>query len=254
MSLSVVIITYNEEQNIRACLESVQFANEVIVLDSGSTDNTTKIAKEYGANVVSTDWPGDGPQRNRGIKLAKSNWVLILDADERVTDELRTSIQNIDNSCDGYDVRFQSYYLGRAIRHGDWRGEKHIRLFKRAKGRYSECEVSGAQGAHCRPIVNGKVGKIKGVIEHHPFPNLDKMLTKLNAYSSGSAALKVHRGQKGGLIKALVHAYWCFLRGYIIRRGFLDGKEGFILAVSNAQGTFYRYLKMLYKGQENAAS
>lgn len=248
MRLSVIIITYNEAHNIRGCLESVAFADEIIVLDSGSQDDTCQIARRHTKKVLVLDWPGDGPQRNRGIEQATGDWVLCLDADERVTpqlaEELLAAIQV--PSYDGYSIAFLSHYLGKPIHFGDWRKERHTRLFRRAKGRYSGSDVYGAQGAHSRPVVQGSVGLLRAPILHYPFPTLEEVLSKINQYSSGGAALKKAAGQKSSLSKALGHGLWAFLRGYFLRFGFLDGREGFLLAVSNAEGTYYRYLKLLY--------
>ena len=246
--LSVVIITYNEAHNLRDCLDSVAFADEIIVLDSGSQDDTCRIAASYTDKVYVVDWPGDGPQRNRGIEHATGDWVLCLDADERVSPALATELLDAIQMLhyDGYAIPFLSHYLGRPIYHGDWSKERHTRLFRRSKGRYSGSDVYGAQGAHSRPVVQGPVGLLKSFILHYPFPTLEKLLSKMNQYSSGGAALKYASGQKSSLSKALGHGLWAFLRGYFLRLGFLDGREGFLLAVSNAEGAYYRYLKLLY--------
>lgn len=253
MGLSVVIITYQEESNIQACLESVSFADEIIVLDSGSVDHTVNIARQYTSKVFVVDWPGDGPQRNRGIEMATQEWVLCLDADEQVSPSLAAEIKNIvlNTSYDGFSIPFLSHYLSKPIYFGDWRKERHTRLFKKASGRYSGSDVYGAQGAHCRPIVEGRVGDLKGLILHYPYPTLEKVLQKMNQYSSGSAAIKHASGQKSSLYKALFRGFWAFLRGYILRAGFLDGKEGFILAFSNAEGVYYRYLKLWLYARDN---
>lgn len=255
-SLSVVIITKNESETIADCLNSVTFADEIIVVDSGSTDGTVEYCRNIPkVKVLECDWPGDGPQRNRGIDIATKDWILCLDADERVTPELGDEIQTLlrSNSLyQGYDIPFLSHYLGRPMYYGDWRNESHIRLFKRQFGRYSKSDAPGAQGAHCRPLVDGKVGKLRNKIYHYPFPTLDKMLTKLNSYSTGSAHCRLYQGKKGGLGRALGHGVWTFIRGYIIKAGFLDGREGFILALSNAHGAYYRYLKLFYLSQASA--
>ena len=247
-SLSIVVITYNEAHTIRACLESVAFADEIIVLDSGSHDDTCAIARAYTDHVFVLDWPGDGPQRNRGIERATGEWVLCLDADERVTPALATEIVSAiqDSPYNGFSIPFLSHYLAKPIHFGDWRNERHTRLFRQAKGRYSGSEVYGAQGAHSRPVIKGRVGKLQHPILHYPFPTLEKVLSKMNQYSSGGAALKAAMGQKSSLGKAIGHGLWAFFRGYFLRAGFLDGREGFLLAVSNAEGAYYRYLKLLY--------
>jgi glycosyltransferase involved in cell wall biosynthesis len=246
--LTVIVITKNEAHNIEDCLKSVSFADEIIVFDSSSTDETVALAKRYTPLVtVTPDWPGDGPQKNRALATASGEWVLCLDADERVTpplaQEIQATIQNKQNIA-AYDIPYQSTYCGKPIRFGDWRGESHVRLFQRSKAKFTENIV------HCHLAVNGKTGKLKNKILHHPFHHLGAMLYKLNDYSTQSAKALFEKGRKASLCTAISHALWSFFKGYILRLGFLDGREGFILAVSNAQGTYYRYLKLMYLHQK----
>lgn len=247
-TISAVVICFNEAKHIEACLKSLDFVDEILVLDSGSTDDTVNIARKYTPMVTVTDWPGDGPQRNRGILNAKSDWVLCLDADERVTPELKAEILSTlkDTQMSGFQIPFVSHYLNKPIRFGDWHKEHHMRLMKKEEARYTGAGVYGAQGAHCRPEVDGKIGYLSAPIHHYPFPDLHRMLEKLNQYSQGGAILKLNQCKKSSLKKALLHGLWTFFRGYVLRLGFLDGKEGFILAVSNAEGCYYRYLKLAY--------
>ena len=244
-SLSVIIVTKNEAHNIKDCLESVQFADEIILYDSGSTDNTVEIAKSYTPYVTVTDWPGDGPQKNRALTKTTSDWVLCLDADERVTPALKQEILAClpQTNFDAFDIPYQSSYCQKMIRFGDWRNEKHLRLFKRTKGKFTEDVV------HCHLQVNGKIGLLKNPIHHYPFHNLEHLLHKLNDYSTQSALHKFKMGKKATLWTALSHSTWTFIRGYFIKLGLLDGKEGFMLALSNAQGTYYRYVKLMYLWQ-----
>ncbi len=246
--LTAVVITKNEGPRIEACLKSLHFCKEILVLDSGSTDDTVARATPLATQVLNYDWPGDGPQRNRGIDLASSNWVLCIDADEQVSPALATELCNAiaQTEFDGFHIPFQSYYCGRAIKFGDWRNETHLRLFRKNKGHYSSSNVYGAQGAHCRPVVEGKIGKLRHKILHYSYPNLEAVLTKLNHYSTGGAALRAAKGKNSSIFMACVHGFWSFLRGYVFRFGFLDGKEGFLLALSNGLGTFYRYAKLVY--------
>jgi glycosyltransferase involved in cell wall biosynthesis len=234
----------------------VAFADEIIVIDSGSQDKTVAICQEYTSHVFVTDWPGDGPQRNRGIEKARGEWILCLDADERVSSELAEELQNILKTTlyQGFSIPFLSYYLGKPIRWGDWRKERHTRLFRKYKGHYSENSVYGAQGAHCRPLVDGAIGRLNGKILHYPFPHFEKILQKVNQYSSGSASLKWQKGEKSSLFKAIFRALWSFLRGYILKLGFLDGRSGLMLAISNAEGVYYRYLKLWWLSQSSCTS
>lgn len=248
-TLTAIIVTKNEEENIEDCLRSLNFVNEIIIFDSGSTDRTVSLAKQFTSKVFETDWPGDGPQKNRALYEASGEWVICLDADERISSDLQheilTTIQNPLNTFNGFYIPFQSFYCGKAIRFGDWRGEKHLRLFKRDSGKFTEDEV------HCHCKVNGLLSKLNAPIYHYPFRRLDKMLSKLNDYSSKSAQAKFTNKKKASLFTALTHGIWTFLRGYFLKLGFLDGKEGFILAVSNAEGTYYRYLKLMYLNQSS---
>lgn len=241
--LSVIVITKNEAHNIEDCIASVPFANEIIVFDSGSTDDTPEICKKFGAHVTITpDWPGDGPQKNRAIQQATGDWILCLDADERVSPllakELQIAITNTSHAA--FDIPYQSTYCGKLIRFGDWRGESHIRLFRKGNAIFSSDIV------HCHLQVQGSVGKLKSPIIHHPFVQLSAMLYKLNDYSTMSAKALLAKGKKATLMTAISHSLWSFFRGYLLKLGFLDGREGFLLAVSNAQGTYYRYLKLMY--------
>jgi len=248
-TLSVIVVTKNEAHNIRACLESVNFADEIIVFDSGSTDGTPQICLEYTPHVVCTpDWPGDGPQKNRALKHVNSDWVLCLDADERVTPQLANEIQQRIRTTDksAFAIPYRSTFCGKIMRFGDWRNEQHLRLFKHHGAHFTEDRV------HCHLKINGQKDRLKHHIIHHPFHHLDAMLYKLNTYSTQSALEKFQQGKHASLLTALSHSLWSFIRGYFLRLGFLDGKEGFLLAVGNAQGTYYRYLKLMYLCQQRA--
>ena len=240
--LSVILITHNEAGNIAACLDSVAFADEWIVVDAGSIDGTADIARSKGATVVVTpDWPGFGAQKNRALALATGQFVFSIDADERVTPELAASIQRVlagESTDAGYELSRLSNFCGQWMHHGDWYPDRVLRLFKREAGRFSNDLV------HERLIVGGRIGRLSGELLHHSMPTLEGALDKMNRYSSGRAVDKVASGGKGGLGSALSHGVWAFLRCYILRRGFLDGRLGFVLAVYVAENTYYRYLKM----------
>ena len=242
MTLSVIIITKNEELNIRACLESVVWADEIIVVDSGSSDNTVGICKELGTQVHVMDWPGYGPQKNRALKLATGDWVLSLDADERVSSVLRSEIQSaIANPGEAAAFRIprSSSYCGRIMRHSGWWPDYVTRLFKRGPACFSDDLV------HEHLIVEGKTATLKQPLLHEAFRDLEKVLQKLNGYSSTGAVMLLQRGRKATLASAVGHGLWTFIRTYFLHAGFLDGREGFMLAVSNAEGAYYRYLKAM---------
>jgi glycosyltransferase involved in cell wall biosynthesis len=244
-SLSVCIVTKNEALNISDCLKSVEWADEIIIVDSCSTDETVNIAREFTNKIIINPWKGCGPQKKQATELATCDWILILDADERVSPLLKQEIQNIlsnskNNAQPGYTIPFQSYYLGKPIRFGDWFGEKHLRLFQRNKGHVIPRLV------HFRVEVTGSIGKLSGKILHYSFPNLATVINKMNTYSTDGATHKYSQNKTAGLLTALRHGIFAFIRGYILKLGFLDGKEGFILAISNAEGSYYRYLKLSY--------
>lgn len=242
MSLSVIVITRNEAQHIDACLASVAFADEWVVVDSGSTDGTRELAAARGARVIATDdWPGFGPQKNRALDAAQGDWVLSLDADERITPELGAQIRATMAAGGGpaaYTVSRLSAFCGVWIRHGDWYPDHVLRLFRRGQARFTDDLV------HEHVAASGPVGHLDGHLLHDSMPSLESCLDKMNRYSSGRALDRHRAGRSGGLGTALAHGVWAFLRSYVVRRGFLDGRMGFVVAVSIAEGTYYRYLKM----------
>jgi len=241
--LSVIIITKNEADNIRACLESAAWADEIIVVDSGSSDDTVNICKALGAQVhATTDWPGFGIQKNRALSHATGTWVLSLDADERVTPKLRSEIEAALNDPHGH-AAFRmprlSSFCGRYMRHSGWYPDFVTRLFQRGAARFSDDLV------HESLIVNGSVGKFHQPLLHETFHDLEELLMKINQYSTAGAQMLSEKGKSATLKKAISHAAWAFFRTYIIRAGFLDGREGFMLAVSTAESTYYRYAKLM---------
>ena len=245
--LSVIIITKNEGLNIRACLESVSWADEIIVVDSGSQDDTVAICREFTPHVYIHDWPGFGAQKNRALNYASKNWVLSLDADERISPELKKEIQAVlqEKREDAYEIPRLSSFCGRYIHHSGWRPDYVTRLFKRSAGKFSDDLV------HERVIINGTTGKLRQSILHESFRNTEQLLDKINHYSTASALMLHQKGRTATLKKAVTHAVWAFLRTYILRAGFLDGREGFMLAVSTAEGTYYRYVKLMLMTGKN---
>jgi glycosyltransferase involved in cell wall biosynthesis len=241
-SLSVIIITKDEASQIKACLESISFADEIIVLDSGSTDETIAIVQQYTDKIYQTDWPGYGIQKNRALEKASCNWILSIDADEVVTPSLASEIKAIlkhPHTFDAYLIPIKSQYCNQLIQYGDWKNDKCLRLFKRGKAHFNEKKV------HEQLIVNGNTGILNCHLAHNTYQNLEEVLFKLNLYSSLSAELKYSQGKKCGLTTAIFRGIWTFFRSYILKWGFLDGKRGFMLAVSNAEGCYYRYLKLM---------
>jgi glycosyltransferase involved in cell wall biosynthesis len=241
--LSVIIITKNEADNIRACLESVAWADEIVVVDSGSSDGTVNICKALGAQVhTTTDWPGFGIQKNRALSHATGEWVLSLDADERVTPELCSEIEAALNDPHGhaaFRVPRLSSFCGRYMRHSGWYPDYVTRLFHRGEAEFSDDLV------HEQLVVRGAVGTLKQHLLHNTFHDLEQLLAKINHYSTAGAQILHEKNKTASLKKAVAHAVWAFFRTYLLRAGFLDGREGFMVAVSTAEGTYYRYTKLM---------
>ncbi len=240
-SLSVTVITKNEAENIEACLRSVRFADQIVVLDSGSTDGTLEMAQKMGAQVSrNLDWQGFGVQKNRALALARSEWVLSIDADERVTPALRTEIMAVlvNPVHDVYDFPRLSSYCGQYMRHSGWYPDRVTRLFRRDAARFSDELV------HERLVTSSKVGQLVAPLLHESFTSFEAVLDKANRYSTAGAQILLERGKTASVGKALAHGFWAFFRTYVLRLGFLDGRMGLVLAISNAEGTYYRYLKL----------
>jgi glycosyltransferase involved in cell wall biosynthesis len=246
--LSVIIIAKDEEASMRRCLASVQWANEIIVLDSGSTDNTVAIAKEFTDKVyTTTDWQGYGVQKQRALAYATGQWVLNLDADETVDERLRQAIQKAVNSviADAYRIPIRMNFYEKPLRFSS-SPKRHVRLFKRLGARYSDDIV------HEKVILpaNARIEQLKAPIQHHSFRDVSHALYKLNKYSSYSAKIKISKQKKPSFLKIILATGWMFFRCYILQKGMFDGKAGFLLAVFNAQGTFYRGIKQHYQDVE----
>ena len=240
-SLSVIVITRNEAHNIEKCLHSVSFADQLVVLDSGSTDRTVELARACGAEVtVDPEWPGFGIQKNRALALARSEWVLSLDADERVTPELRDEIIAALSAptADVYSIGRLSKYCGQTMYYSGWYPDLVTRLFRKNCAYFSDDLV------HEKLLTKKQVGKLSALILHESFVNLESVLKKVNQYSTAGASMAILQGKRSSLAKAVWRGSWAFFRTYFLRLGCLDGQMGFVLAISNAEGTYYRYLKI----------
>ncbi|MCX7117629.1 MAG: glycosyltransferase family 2 protein [Legionellales bacterium] len=244
--LSVVVIAKNEEANIRRCLESVLWADEIIVLDSGSRDHTVNIAKEYTDKVYTSDaseWRGFGVQKQRALSYATSSWILNLDADEFVDERLKQALIRATtvDEADAYRIAIRMYFYGKTLRYSS-SPKRHIRLFKREGASYSHDIVH-------EKIILPKAARIRQLQEpimHHSFQDISHVLYKMNRYSSYSAKIRISEKRTASLLKTLIGTGWMFFRCFFVQRGFLDGREGFLLAFFSAQGTFYRGVKQLY--------
>lgn len=242
MTLSVIIITKNEFTHIGGCLQSVAWADEIIVLDSGSTDDTVNICRGYSNKVYTTDWQGFGIQKQRALDKATGEWVLSIDADEIVTPELKAEIlaaMQTSNS-NGFEIPRLSNYCGRAMQHSGWFPDYVLRLFKREKGHFTDAVV------HERIMVNGHIGRLNTPFLHDAFVDFEEVLHKVNNYSSLGAKLLYEKGTRSSVHKALMKGVWTFIRTYFLKAAFLDGSHGLLLAISNAEGAYYRYVKLWF--------
>jgi glycosyltransferase involved in cell wall biosynthesis len=243
MKLSVIIITKNEAMNIQACLDSVRFANEWIIVDSGSTDSTIAIARAAGATIIeTTHWPGFGPQKARALAAAQGEWVLSLDADERIPEALRDEILAVieQPAQNAYALPRLSSFCGHFIRHAGWYPDYIVRLFRRGTAQFSDDQV------HERVIPDQEaVGRLRTPILHYSYRDDDDYLRKLGQYSSLGAKQAFAAGKRSSLGKALLHAVTAFLRSYLFKQGFLDGRAGLMVAISTAESTYHKYFKLM---------
>jgi len=242
IKLSVAIITYNEEKNIKRCIESVKgIADEIVVVDSLSTDKTCEIAKSLGAKVILQKFLGHIKQKQLAVDNCKNDWILSLDADEALSKELQNEIKELLKeplNYDAYKMPRLSFHLGRWIKHGGWYPDKKIRLFNRKKAYW------GGYNPHDKVIVNGSVGELKGDILHYVFKDLRHNVDTNNSYSSIMAEDLYKKGKKFSIIKLLLKPIGKFLEVYIYKRGFLDGMPGFIIAVGASYSMFLKFAKL----------
>jgi glycosyltransferase involved in cell wall biosynthesis len=241
-TLSVIVVAMNEVHDIRDCIESVRgLAMETIVFDSGSTDGTPDLCRSLGARVFETDWPGDGPQKNRALAEARGDWVMCLDADERLSPELRTELESLlanGSEHAAFSTPRRSSFCGRFMKHSGWWPDRIERIFRRGSARFTDVRT------HTHLEIQGTVGRFDGPIIHLSMPDLHEALEKTNAYSSAGALTMAEAGKRSSLGKALGKGFWAFFRTWVIRAGFLDGAEGLMLAINNAETTYYRYAKL----------
>lgn len=242
MGISATIIVHNEERNIANCLASIDFVDDIVVVDSGSTDGTEAICRANPkVRFYSVPWAGFGPQKNRAVDLASHEWVLSVDADETVTPELAAELKEVvaSGTYDGYVVRRRNIYRGQWVRHSGWWPDEILRLFRKGHGRFNDRLI------HESVELDGKVGKLRGCIEHRSFRSVGDFLAKAQAYSSVGAEQLRAAGRRSSPGKALGRSIFSFFKTYILQAGFLDGRVGLLIAYSNAVGVFYRYMKRL---------
>lgn len=238
--LSVTIITLNEEDKIRDALESVKWADEIVVVDSGSKDRTVDICKEYTDNVFHNKWPGHIDQKNHAIDKASHKWILSIDADERVTPELEKEIKSILKSptTNAYAVPRHVFYLGRWINNSGWYPDYKVRIFHRDKGRW------GGVNPHDKVMVEGKVERLKGDLQHYSFSNVAHHIRTMNSFTSIAATEYCNKGRDTGIFEILFRPTFMFFKSYILKQGFRDGLAGLVIAVTAAYHVFIKYVKL----------
>ncbi len=243
-SISLIVITLNEEDNIGRCLESARGVGEVIVVDSSSTDGTVEIAERYGATVYTRDFTSNADQKNWAIEKAANDWILILDADESLSPELKLEIaeKTADPGADGYRIRRRNEFFGSRIRFCGWNRDRVTRFFKRGAGRYSERTV------HEKLALEGRMGELKGYLEHRSYRDIDDYIDRMKSYS-GRGAFELRNMGKRWFPGILLRPPARFFRMYILQLGFLDGLAGMLLCALASIGVFfkYAYLRELYR-------
>ena len=240
--LSACIISYNEADRIEACLRSVSFCDEIVLVDSHSTDATRELAAALGARVIERDWPGYRSQKQFAVDSAASDWVLCVDADERVSPLLRAEIEAQRErgfaSCAGWSVPRITDYFGRFLHHGNAYPDRLIRLFDRRRGRWIGREI------HENTAVDGPVGRLRGHLEHYSYRNLSDHQDRMQRYAALMAEALYNSGKRCGLGKVLLNPQWRFVRGYCLRLGFLDGWRGLVFALVEASYVRRKYLQL----------
>jgi glycosyltransferase involved in cell wall biosynthesis len=241
LRLSVVIVTRNEAERLRACLESVVWADEIVVVDAESEDKTVALAREFTDRVVVRPWPGYAAQKNAALDLATGDWVLSLDADEVVSAELRVEIAAVlavDGPADGYAVSRRNIFWGRWVRHGGLYPDWQVRLFRRGRGRFVERAV------HESVAVEGGVERLRGHLEHRSYRDVADFLARADRYATLAADEAVARGRRAGVVDLVLRPLGRFLGMYVVGRGFLDGWRGFLLAALYAYYVLIRSAKI----------
>lgn len=247
--LSVAIITLNAASQLEDCLKSVHFADEIVVVDSGSTDGTQALATRYGARVIDQNWLGFGPQKQFAVESAQHDWVLCLDADERVSPELHAAIERALQHPDSGAYRFPrcNRFLGRYLKHGEGYPDWSLRLFNRCQARWSDDAV------HEKVITKAAIGTLKGDLLHDSAETLAAYLNKQNRYTSLAAEMALQAGKRASFGRIAFSPIVRFIKFYLIRQGFRDGLPGLIHIAIGCSNSFLKYAKMLERQKSDAA-
>jgi len=250
--LSVAIITQNEERHIRECLQTVYFARQIVVVDSGSTDQTLAIAREFGCDIYREGWHGFGAQKQMAVDRCTQPWILVLDADERIPPKTAEVIKKIvttpDTTVAGFSFPRKNYFQGRWIKHAGWWPDRVVRLFKKGAGKMTPVAV------HEAVEVNGEVEDLAVPLEHYTESDLDKILQKINRYSTLGAQEAFAAGKRSSPQGAFFRAAFTFVQDYFLRGGFCDGRQGLTLAVTDAVNKFFKYAKLSELERKNFKS
>jgi (heptosyl)LPS beta-1,4-glucosyltransferase len=246
--LSVAVITKNEENNLAVCLKSVAFADQIVVVDSGSTDSTVVIASDFGCNVFIEPWRGFGPQKQYAVDQCKNSWILILDADECIPKDTAQTIKNIilnpSTTAAGFSFPRKNFFQGRWIRHAGWWPDRIVRLFRKDMGRMTTATV------HEAVEINGPIEALDVPIEHFTESRLSSILLKIDQYSTLGAEEACKEGKTASIWSAVFRAKLTFLQNYLLRLGCLDGSQGLTLAITDAVNKFFKYAKLAELNKE----
>ena len=239
--LSVIVTTFNEEINVAECLESVLWADEILLVDSFSADRTVEIARQYPITVLQRQYFGSAAQKNWALDRVENDWVLIIDADERVPEKLAREILSVlasDPAANGFYIRRLNVFIDKVIRHSGWSTDKVVRLFRKDKGRYPNRRV------HADLEIEGPVPVLDSPFLHYTFRTFEQYFPKFLNYAEWGAAQAFRDGRRAGFFELVLRPWWRFVRTYFLQLGFLDGVHGFVLCVLQAFGSFLKYARL----------
>ncbi len=244
-SISAILITKNEAANLADCLRSIRFCSEIVIVDNDSLDGTLDIARAAGCKLIQADdWPGFGLQKQRALDAATGDWVLSIDADERITPELEGEILDAVRGAkaSGFLIKRRSQFLGKWMMHGGWYPDPVLRLVRRTSARFDPSPV------HEKLLVDGEIAELATPMLHFSYRDLADVLGKQSKYALAGAAKNRAAGKRGGVVKGSARSFWTFLRLFVLQMGFLDGRQGLLSALAKSQETFWRYAGIEWAG------